>query len=70
MSKYLLTGANAEGQPELTAKQMIIQLCACLLFGALLGVIAKYSDTVPSNSQMGNIFDFISSVTTRLCLII
>lgn len=66
MSKYFLADDNAKDQPELTAKQMIKQLCACFLFGALSGVIAKYSDTVPSNSQMGMFFDFISSVMTRL----
>ena len=66
MSKYFLTDGNAKDQHELTAKQMTKQLCACFLFGALSGVIAKYSDTVPSNSQMGMFFDFISSVTTRL----
>jgi hypothetical protein len=67
MLKYFLTDANGENQSEPTAKQMITQLCACLLFGALLGVLAKYSDTVPAtNSPMGVFFDFISSVTTHL----
>ncbi|MFS0881382.1 hypothetical protein [Metabacillus niabensis] len=66
MSRELLKIIRIKEEPKLTAKQMIIQLAIYFLLGAFLGVIAKYSDTVSSNSGIGMIFDFISNTTTRL----
>ena len=66
MSRNLLKNIRIKEQPKLTAKQIIIQLSACFIFGVLLGVIAKYSDTVPSNGGIGMLVSFISNITTRL----
>lgn len=66
MSRNLLKNIRIKEQPKLTAKQIIIQLSACFIFGVLLGIIAKYSDTVPSNGGIGLLFSFISNITTHL----
>ena len=53
-------------KPQLTVKQLIFQLGACFLFGVLMGIIAKFSDTVPANGSVGEFFGYISDVTTNL----
>lgn len=66
MLKYLSKNIRVDEQPKYTGKQIIIQICTFFILGIFLGVIAKYSDTVPSNSTMGVFFHFISIMTTRL----
>lgn len=66
MSGNLLTNIRIKDRPILTAKQLILQYSTCLIFGILLGIIAKYSDTVSSNDAMGIVFGPIKDITTRL----
>lgn len=51
---------------KLTAKQITIHLITYFIFGVLLGIIAKFSDTVSSNGVIGMFFSFISDITTNL----
>ena len=66
MSKTLFKSLRMRDKLKLTAKQITIHLSACYIFGVLLGVIAKYSDTVSSNGVKGMFFSFISDITTNL----
>ena len=61
MSRNLLTD-----QPKLRAIQINKQLSSFFIFGIFLGVISKYSDTVPANGGIGLFFNLISNITTRL----
>lgn len=51
---------------KLTALQIIKQIGACFIFGICLGVLAKFSDTVPANGGTGMFFSYISDITTSL----
>lgn len=66
MSINLLKIIRIKEQPKLTAKQIIIQLSACFIFGVILGIIAKYSDTFPSNGGIERLVSIISNLTTQL----
>lgn len=66
MSRNLFKSFRMIDKSRLTAKQIIIHLSACFIFGILLGVIAKFSDTIPENGAIGMFFSFISDITTNL----
>jgi hypothetical protein len=66
MSRNLLKSFKIKDKSKLTAKQTIIYLGVYFIFGILLGVIAKYSDTVPSNSESGMFYSIISDITTSI----
>lgn len=66
MLKYLLKNTRVEEQTQYISKEIIIQVCTFFILGTFLGMIAKYSDTIPSNGTMGVFFHFISIITTRL----
>jgi hypothetical protein len=66
MLRTLIKSFKMMDKSKLTAKQITIHLSACFIFGILLGVIAKFSDTVPSNGDIGMFFSFISDITTNL----
>jgi len=66
MLKYLFENIRVDEQPKCTGKQIVIQICTSFIIGTLLGIIAKYSDTVTSNGSMGVFFHPISIITTRL----
>lgn len=66
MLKYLLKNIRVSQQPKYSRKQINIQICIYFILGTLLGIIAKYSDTAPSNGLMGVFFRSISIITTRL----
>jgi hypothetical protein len=66
MSIELLKSFRIKDNPKLTVKQIIIQVSANFIFGIVLGVIAKFSDTVPSNGWDGMFFSGISDITTNL----
>ncbi|MGG7621544.1 hypothetical protein [Bacillus coreaensis] len=68
MSDDLLKKRKLIDSTRLTAKQTILYLGIYFIFGNLLGVIAKYSDTIPSNSGNGIVYSFISEITTNLGL--
>ncbi|WP_239422099.1 DUF6518 family protein [Bacillus sp. CGMCC 1.16541] len=53
-------------QSKLPTKQITLYATVCFLFGALLGVLAKFSDTIPSNGVTGLFFSYISEITTNL----
>lgn len=65
MFKYLKR-VRTEKQPKPQAYHIMIQIFLVIILGALFGVLAKYSDTVPSNGANGFFFHFISIITTRL----
>ncbi|MBM4764386.1 DUF6518 family protein [Bacillus sp. B15-48] len=66
MSRTFFEGLRMMDKSKLTVKQISIHLCACLIFGVLSGIIAKFSDTVSSNGVIGMFFSFISDITTNL----
>jgi len=66
MLKYLFKNIRTDEQPKCTGKQIATQICIFFSIGILLGIIAKYSDNVPSNGSMGVLFHSISIITTRL----
>lgn len=66
MLKYLFKNIRVDEQPKCTGKQIIIQIYTFFTLGILLGMIAKYSDTVSSVGPMGVFFHSISIITTRL----
>lgn len=49
-----------------TIHQKILQVLQTLALGMLLGFIAKYSDSNPSTGLIGDFWDIISDMTTRL----
>lgn len=66
MQEYFFKNIRVNEQPECTRKQIIIQISIFFILGTLLGMIAKYSDTVPSNGVIGVFFHSISIISTRL----
>lgn len=64
--KATLNSIRNESSSSLTRQQKILQVLLSFALGVFLGVIAKYSDTIPSNGLIGNIWGTISDITTRL----
>ncbi len=64
--KETLNKIREEPSASVTIQQKISQVLLSLALGMLLGFIAKYSDTIPSNGFTGNIWGFIRDITTRL----
>ena len=64
--KETLNKIREEQSVPLTIKQIILKVLLIFALGMFLGFIAKYSDTIPSNSLMGSIWHPVSNITTRL----
>lgn len=64
--KETLNKIREERSNPLTIKQIILKVLLIFALGMFLGFIAKYSDTIPSNSLMGSIWHTVSNITTRL----
>lgn len=64
--KETLNKIREEQSASLTIKQIILKVLLVFALGMLLGFIAKYSDTVPSNSLMGSIWHTVSNITSEL----
>ena len=64
--KETLNKIRAEQMAPLTINQEILRVLSILTLGMLLGLIAKYSDTIPSNWPLGHFWSFIKDITTRL----
>lgn len=64
--KEILNKIREEQSAPLTIKQIILKVLLIFALGMLLGFIAKYSDTIPSNSLMGSIWHTVSNITSRL----
>lgn len=64
--KETLNKIRAEQAAPLTIKQEFIRVLLIFALGILLGFISKYSDTIPANGLMGNIWSAIGHITTEL----
>lgn len=64
--KETLNKIREEQSAPVAIKQTILKVILIFAFGMFLGFIAKYSDTIPSNSLMGSIWHTVSNITTRL----
>ena len=53
-------------QPAPAIKQKILQVLISFASGVLLGLAAKYSDTIPADGFTGNFWGLISDIATRL----
>jgi hypothetical protein len=53
-------------QPSPEAGQVIQKVILMLIVGALAGVAAKFSDTIPSNDSTWLLFNYLGDITTRL----
>ncbi len=53
-------------QLNIGAGEVIQKACLMFVVGALIGIVAKYSDTVPSNNSAWIFFNFLRDVTSRL----
>ncbi|HEY4552444.1 MAG TPA: hypothetical protein VIG80_04565, partial [Bacillaceae bacterium] len=62
----ILNNIKNEQSAPLTIHQQIFQVLLSFTAGAVLGFIAKYSDSVPSNGLAGITWGAISDITTRL----
>jgi hypothetical protein len=58
--KATLNSIRNEPSSSLTIQQKILQVLLSFALGVFLGFIAKYSDTIPSNGLIGNIWGTIS----------
>ena len=56
----------SENKLETTAKDFIYHVGVFFIVGVLLGLAAKYSDTVIAYGLSGMLLEFISNITTRL----
>ena len=52
--------------PNPETGQVIQKACLMFLVGALTGIVAKYSDTVPSDNFTWLFFSFLKDITSRL----
>lgn len=68
LSSELFNSFKIIDKSKITLKQTIIYLGVYFIFGILLGTISKYSDTVPSNGEMGIFYGTIRDITTRIGL--
>lgn len=64
--KEYLNQIRGEQYTQVTIQQTTLQVLLSFTFGAFIGFIAKFSDTIPSNGLSGNIWGSISDITTRL----
>lgn len=64
--KETLNKIRGEQLASATIQQKTLQLLSLFALGMLLGFIAKYSDTIPSNGIIGNVWCVISDIITRL----
>jgi len=68
MFKIFFKSIRLIDQPQPTKKQGILHVLSFFIFGVLLGILAKFSDTVSTNGGIGMIIGFISDITTHLGL--
>ena len=68
MQRALFKSLRMTNRPKFTTKQRTIHVSICFIFGVLLGVIAKFSDTVSAIGVIGTFFRIISDITTNIGL--
>jgi len=66
--KEILNKIRKEQIEILSLKHKFYKVLSFLILGVILGVISKYSDTIPSSSDLGYIWNLLRDITTGLGL--